>query len=153
MEGARYRVGLVLEGGGTKGAYASGFLQVLHERGVTFDAVAGTSVGALNALLWSTGNTHAGVELWQTITQERIFPFRIPRTLAFSLVPFVLIVHTYDRFRAGLPPWDGTCGLTPEPAPASVVSAASCGAAGDSNLRDNALTIRSGVSRRSYSLS
>ncbi|WP_238013644.1 patatin-like phospholipase family protein [Dactylosporangium sp. AC04546] len=43
------RVGLVLAGGGAKGAYHAGVLRYLGERGVSFAAVAGTSIGALTA--------------------------------------------------------------------------------------------------------
>ena len=41
--------GLVLEGGGTKGAYQLGAYKALKELGVEFDGVVGTSIGALNA--------------------------------------------------------------------------------------------------------
>lgn len=39
--------GLVLEGGGAKGAYQIGAWKALKEAGVKINAVAGTSVGAL----------------------------------------------------------------------------------------------------------
>ncbi len=41
-------VGLVLSGGGAKGAYHVGAVQCLADHGVRFTAIAGTSVGALN---------------------------------------------------------------------------------------------------------
>lgn len=48
--------GLVLEGGGVKGAYELGALIALYERGYSFGAVTGTSIGALNgAVLVSQG--------------------------------------------------------------------------------------------------
>ena len=40
--------GLILEGGGAKGAYQVGAYKALKEMGIEFDGVAGTSVGALN---------------------------------------------------------------------------------------------------------
>lgn len=40
--------GLILEGGGAKGAYQIGAYKALKEMGIDFDGVAGTSVGALN---------------------------------------------------------------------------------------------------------
>lgn len=43
--------GLVLEGGGAKGAYQIGAWKALKEAGVKINAVAGTSVGALNGAL------------------------------------------------------------------------------------------------------
>lgn len=40
--------GLVLDGGGARGAYQIGAWKALREAGVKIEAVAGTSVGALN---------------------------------------------------------------------------------------------------------
>lgn len=40
--------GLVLEGGGAKGAYQIGAWKALREAGVKLKGIAGTSVGALN---------------------------------------------------------------------------------------------------------
>ena len=40
--------GLVLEGGGTKGAYQIGAYKALRDLGIKFQGVAGTSIGALN---------------------------------------------------------------------------------------------------------
>ena len=45
--GARPRVGLALGGGGVRGAAHLGVLSVFEREGITFDVVAGTSVGAV----------------------------------------------------------------------------------------------------------
>lgn len=45
---ATTRVGLVLAGGGARGAYQVGVIQYLAESGLSVAAVAGTSIGALN---------------------------------------------------------------------------------------------------------
>ena len=49
---------VVLSGGGSKGAYQIGVWKYLEECGLAqhICAVSGTSVGALNAALFSTGN-------------------------------------------------------------------------------------------------
>ena len=44
-------VGLVLSGGGAKGAYQAGVLRGLSELGVMVDAVSGASIGSLNAAM------------------------------------------------------------------------------------------------------
>ena len=44
-------VGLVLSGGGAKGAYQAGVLRGLSEMGVVVDAVSGASIGSLNAAM------------------------------------------------------------------------------------------------------
>ena len=43
--------GLVLEGGGAKGAYQIGAWKALKEAGIHIKGIAGTSVGALNGAL------------------------------------------------------------------------------------------------------
>ncbi|MGN1096989.1 MAG: patatin-like phospholipase family protein [Christensenellales bacterium] len=45
------KIGLALEGGGAKGAYHVGVVTALYESGYSFDAVVGTSIGALNAAI------------------------------------------------------------------------------------------------------
>ena len=45
------KCGLVLSGGGAKGAYQVGVVKALAEAGVRVDAVAGASIGALNGAI------------------------------------------------------------------------------------------------------
>ncbi len=52
-------VGLVLSGGGAKGAYQAGVLRALNESGVRADMVAGASIGALNGALVAAAPTQA----------------------------------------------------------------------------------------------
>ena len=47
------KLGIVLSGGGAKGAYEAGFLKALSEFNIQPDAIAGTSIGALNGSLYS----------------------------------------------------------------------------------------------------
>ncbi len=49
-----------------EGAYAFGCLLAFRERGVHFDAVAGTSVGGLNGLLWVTDSLEQERAILQT---------------------------------------------------------------------------------------
>ena len=73
--------GLVLEGGGAKGAWQFGALKALAERGVQFDAVSGTSVGALNGAIWSANHTDFGEKMWSEISLSSIFlrrPWLVP---------------------------------------------------------------------------
>lgn len=48
--------GLALASGGARGAYQAGALLLLAERGVQFDAIAGTSIGALNGAYYAQGD-------------------------------------------------------------------------------------------------
>ncbi len=58
-------LGLVLSGGGAKGAYEVGVWQALEEAGIASNitAISGTSVGALNAALFAT-RPEAAEKLW-----------------------------------------------------------------------------------------
>ncbi|WP_374326998.1 patatin-like phospholipase family protein [Azonexus sp.] len=57
----RPRVGLVLGGGGARGAAHLGILEALEEQRIPVDCVAGTSMGALFAGAWAAGVTPAAM--------------------------------------------------------------------------------------------
>ena len=59
MPAPRARIGLVLAGGGAKGAYQVGVVECLAREGVRLSAVAGASIGALNASVVSATPTLA----------------------------------------------------------------------------------------------
>jgi len=50
------KIGIALEGGGAKGAYEIGVLKAILELGIQYDCVAGTSIGALNAVAYVLGD-------------------------------------------------------------------------------------------------
>lgn len=68
------RIGLVLEGGGGKGAYQIGAWKAIRELGIEkyICMVSGTSVGALNAALFYKGNLGLAEELWNNISNDDI---------------------------------------------------------------------------------
>lgn len=65
------RMGLVLSGGGAKGAYQAGVFQAMAELGLLdrVEAVSGCSIGALNALLFAAGDP----ALWRRVWEESDF--------------------------------------------------------------------------------
>lgn len=67
-------IGLVLAGGGGKGAYQIGVWKYLHEVGLDRNvcAVSGTSVGALNAALFAAGDYTRAEAIWMNIRPELI---------------------------------------------------------------------------------
>lgn len=66
-----FRIGLVLSGGGAKGAYQVGVLKALTEMGVQVDAIAGASIGALNGAIIAAAPSQAlAVDRLQTLWQE-----------------------------------------------------------------------------------
>lgn len=58
-------LGLVLEGGGAKGAYQIGSYFALKELGYKFDAVVGTSIGAINGAMIAMGEANVAMEAWR----------------------------------------------------------------------------------------
>lgn len=82
--------GLVLDGGGARGAYQIGAWKALREAGVKINAVAGTSVGALNGALICMGNEEKAEKIWREMTfstvmnvdddmMNRLFNGELPR--------------------------------------------------------------------------
>ncbi len=68
------KVGLVLSGGGAKGAYQVGVLRALRELGTQVDMVSGASIGALNGgILASAPTLNEGIEriekLWSVLAE------------------------------------------------------------------------------------
>ncbi len=76
----RKRVALVLSGGGGKGAYQAGSLLALFDCGITeFCALAGTSVGALNAALFhdlcKVRDRKLILQMWCGISPSKVLSF------------------------------------------------------------------------------
>ncbi len=68
-------IGLVLSGGGGKGAYQVGVLKALAENGLLDDvtAISGASIGAVNALLYAMEDIELMYKAWEEIEMETIF--------------------------------------------------------------------------------
>lgn len=78
------KVGLVLSGGGAKGAYQVGVLKALAELDVKVDVIAGTSIGALNGgIVASAPDLRAAHErlysLWLELAKTSPLKHNIPR--------------------------------------------------------------------------
>ena len=58
---------IALEGGGAKGAYEVGVWQALEEAGIRYNAVSGTSVGALNGAMMVMRDMEGAVRAWKDI--------------------------------------------------------------------------------------
>jgi len=64
--------GIVLEGGGAKGAYQIGVWKALKECGVKVKGVAGVSVGALNGVLMCMDDYEVAEQIWSNITYSQV---------------------------------------------------------------------------------
>ena len=65
--------GLVLEGGGCRGSYQAGACKALHEMGIRFSCVAGTSVGALNGAMIAQDDIDRMYDLWLDMNPSKVF--------------------------------------------------------------------------------
>ena len=65
------RYGLVLAGGGGKGAYQIGAWKALREMGITFDAIAGASIGSINGALIAAGDYDKAMEMWKSVSLDK----------------------------------------------------------------------------------
>ena len=64
--------GLVLEGGGAKGAYHIGAYKALMEEGIEIGGIAGTSVGALNGAILAQGDYEKAYDMWNNMTYSTV---------------------------------------------------------------------------------
>lgn len=74
--------GLVLSGGGARGAYQAGVYKYLKEQNFIPDVISGTSVGAINATAIGSGlSVEDIVSLWLSIDMRRIMKYSFFRNL------------------------------------------------------------------------
>ncbi len=109
------KLGLVLSGGGAKGAYQVGVLRYMAEIGMNVDAISGASIGALNgALISNARNLNEAsqhlTELWTLLAEES--PLKINKAAVLPYLGFAMIMgskrlspvaiavkKTYDNFK------------------------------------------------------
>ncbi len=65
------KYGLVLAGGGGKGAYQIGAWKALKEMHISFDAIAGVSIGSINGALIAAGDMQKATEFWHNISVDK----------------------------------------------------------------------------------
>jgi predicted patatin/cPLA2 family phospholipase len=97
------KIGLVLSGGGGKGAYEAGALLALFDCGIRqFCAIAGTSVGALNAALAyelsRTGDRNVVTKTWSdmsTCKVLKLYPIQFLLGLGFRILVVLAKIPVY----------------------------------------------------------
>ena len=67
------RTGLVLEGGGVRGIYTAGVLDVFMEEGLTFDGVIGMSAGAIHACSYLSGQKGRSIRYYRKYVSDPRF--------------------------------------------------------------------------------
>ena len=63
---------IALEGGGARGAWQIGAWRALEEAGIRYNAVSGTSVGAINGALMAMRDLHQAEQIWKDIRFSQI---------------------------------------------------------------------------------
>jgi len=97
---------LVLQGGGSLGAYECGVYKALHKHGIKFDIIAGTSIGAVNAAIIVGSKSRNSVQdlenFWLEIV-DNLVPSIIPDNIRPSLS--VLSGSIYGNRNVFEPKW------------------------------------------------
>ena len=92
-----FKTGLVLSGGGAKGAYHVGVVKALAEYGIELDCIAGASIGALNgSILASSHSMRQGYErlnqVWQVLSQQS--PIKV-QTKQFFIPAYLILLASF----------------------------------------------------------
>ena len=66
------RKGLVLEGGAMRGLFSAGVMDVMMERGVTFDGIIGVSAGAAFGCNYKSGQIGRAIRYGHRCPMERL---------------------------------------------------------------------------------
>lgn len=69
--------GLVLEGGGAKGAYHVGAYKALRELNIEIGGIAGTSIGAINGAMMVQGDYDLLEKVWYSINSYELFDLNL----------------------------------------------------------------------------
>ena len=73
---------IALAGGGSKGIYQIGAWKALDELGIEYEAVTGTSIGAINGAFMAQGDILKAIDMWNNLRMEQCI--RIPENMALS---------------------------------------------------------------------
>ena len=106
---SRPKVGLVLGGGGAKGAAEVGVLKVIERAGIPIDYIAGTSIGSIVGGLYATGYTATELDsifrtqAWLSLLTDRredytIYPYKNENGVTYV---FGFPVHVSDNAKQG----------------------------------------------------
>ncbi len=100
-------IGLVLEGGGARGAYHMGATKLLLERKYKIAAVVGTSIGAVNAAMIAQNKFEKAVKIWESLAYSTLFDIedeklvsKTKRKINIDILKY-LSVKISDIFKAG----------------------------------------------------
>lgn len=102
------KVGLVLEGGGMRGIYTAGVLDVFMEHGLSFDGVIGVSAGAIHGCSFVSGQVGRGIRYYKKYCRDsRFMSFRnvvktgdmVDEQFCYHELPDTLDPFDHEAFR------------------------------------------------------
>ena len=100
------KIGLVLSGGGAKGAYQGGVIAALYELDLhdKIKAVSGTSIGALNTLLFASGDRKLCHDLWNkhNVAEFMFKNGRVPSEKRREFLKFVNTGRGFPDFHSAI---------------------------------------------------
>lgn len=105
------KTGIVLGGGGAKGAYSFGFIKKIKEAGFKVDAISGTSVGGLNAFLFATDSLIEDKQLWDNIEQKKIYPYKFGKLFSLIIGAWILLSNIFFNYFYGSLPQNLLSGI------------------------------------------
>lgn len=112
------KTGLVLEGGGMRGIYTAGVLDVFMEEGITFDGVIGVSAGAILGCSYVSKQQGRNIRYYKKYCNDKRFmSIRnwittgdfVGEEFCYHELPEQLEVYDYDTFRASDTKFYVTC--------------------------------------------
>lgn len=112
------KTGLVLEGGGVRGIYTAGVLDVFMENGLGFDGVIGVSAGAIHACSWLSGQKGRSIRYYRKyVGDPRFMSFRswlktgdiVGADFCYRELPDELDVYDHEAFLRNPTPYYVVC--------------------------------------------
>lgn len=117
-EPAGVKTGLVLEGGGMRGIYTAGVLDVFLEHGISFDGVIGVSAGAIHGCSFVSGQIGRSIRYYKKYCNDKRFmSFQnmirtgdmVDEQFCYHQLPETLDPYDYDAFNRSNVAYYVTC--------------------------------------------
>lgn len=112
------KTGLVLEGGGVRGIYTAGVLDVFMAHGITFDGVIGVSAGAIHACSYLSGQQGRSIRYYRKyVSDPRFMSIRswlktgdiVGAEFCYHELPDKLDVYDHAAFEKNPTPYYAVC--------------------------------------------
>lgn len=98
------KIGVVLGGGGGKGAFQAGFLSAIDSSSeIEVVSISGASIGALNAAAYSSRGSDAVIGLWNSLTSRSVVGASLKSLRLLPAVALVLVMYLLEIVSYNLP--------------------------------------------------